>query len=162
MLLIHKASDALIQVETENDTLTAVHAPTCGTCCNYSNGRCRSAGKINPKVGPDDISCTNHRWERGHARLVELTDALRRDKTNEWHIRSLNAEFAPAEKRDVDYFESIKHGERPPVTMATTSNMPPVPKRVNSGPAGEKLCVAWPNPQNAIRNTEWKPLIEFQ
>lgn len=163
MLLIHRQTDALIEVTTDGDTLTAITPPVCGTCLNFADGRCRSSHRVNPKqtVQPDETSCDKHRWNAGFARLNVLVDSLRRDPKNEWHIRSLNAEFQQAEPRDQQYFEAIRHGERPPVALETTAKTPPTPKRVNVGAMGERLGVSWPNPNVAIYDRELKPAVEY-
>ena len=163
MLLIHRQTDALIEVTTNGDTLESITPPVCGSCLNFAGNRCRSSHRVNPKqtVQPDETSCDQHRWNAGFVRLNTLVDSLRRDPGNPAHVRQLSSEFMAAEERDQRYFESIRDGQRPAVELATVSTEPIAPRRVNCGPAGERNGVDWPNSTNARSNMAWKPAVEY-
>lgn len=164
MLLMHRQTRGLVEVTMSGDALTEVKPPECGTCLNFSNNRCRSSHKVNPKaeVKPTDESCTNHRWQPAYFRLAELLDELRQQVGNPALIRMLDEEFDNATAELGAYYESIRTGERGPVDLTAMSTQPPEVKHVNLGPQGERLGLEWLNPTANFRKSELLPIVEFK
>lgn len=164
MLLMHRQTRGLVEVEMNKDALTEIHPPECGSCLNFSSSRCRSSHRVNPKaeVKPTDESCTNHRWQPAYGRLVELTDELRQQKGNPALIRMLDQEFSDVTAELGEYFESIRTGERQPVDLTAMTTQPPAVKHVNLGPQGERLGLEWLNPTANFRKSELLPVVEFR
>lgn len=164
MILMHRQTRGLVEVEMNGDALVKIEPPQCGTCHNFSGNRCRSSHKINPKatVQPTDESCTNHRWQAAYERLIDLVDTLRQQRGNAALIRMLDEEFHNVTAELSGYFESIRTGERPPVDLTAMTTQPPAVKHVNLGPQGERLGLEWLNPQANFRKSELLPIVEFK
>lgn len=162
MILDHRLSDALIQVDVEDGTLVKAHPPTCGSCLLYEAGRCRHEANLSKKstTGPGDVSCTAHRWQAPYNRLITIIDSLRRFPRSETAIGELS-EFRAADEAGQAYFEMVSRGERPPVELQGDKKSDPVVKRANLGPFNERLGIDWPDASLGMNTNKVLPALVF-
>lgn len=127
--------------------LDTIAPPACGTCRKFESGLCRERRE---KVKADAAGCTSHQWEKGHARLLELVDALRLEPGRRWIIEAIGREYGEAEAKEVAYLAKIESGERPPVLMRSEEPAPFVPGHVNMHAYGGKLTIDWIDGENPL------------
>lgn len=127
--------------------LQSIAPPVCGTCQHYQAGLCREH-RVNAKAA--DVSCTSHRWQRGHERLQELVDALRLEPGRRWIIEAMQKEFGEGEAKELAYLEAIEGGDRPPVGLRTTEPAPFVPGTVHTFGLGSKISIDWVDAENTM------------